>query len=86
MYNNREYQKTYISTQTTTAVFTGRGVLGGININTAAGTITVQDGGVTFAIIAATMTGTQLSDVVISNGLTIITGGAADITVKWAKG
>lgn len=88
-YNNREYQKTYITTGATTVVFSGRGTLGGVCINsaTAVGAVTVQDNGVTFAVLGSAVTaGKYLENVVISNGLTLINASTDDITVLWAKG
>lgn len=88
MYNNREYQKTYITTNASTVVFTGRGTLGGICVNTtAAGTITVQDNGVTFAILKASIAENEyLQNILISKNLTIVTANSPDITIKWVKG
>lgn len=78
-----------IATATTTTVKTGRGILGSIIVNTtAAGTITVYD--------SATATGTKLATFKASvvegtytfncfflTGLTVVTGGASDITVTY---
>ena len=88
MYNNREYQKTYITTQASTAVFSGRGTLGGICINTtAASTIVLYDGTTPFATLAASIVaGKYLENVLISNGLNVSTNGAPDVTVLWVKG
>lgn len=87
MYNDREFQKTYISTSTSTTVFTGRGTLGGVSVNTAAtGAILLLDGGTQFASLKSSISeGTYLSDLVISNGLIISTAGTPDITVKWCR-
>ncbi len=87
-YNNREYQKTNITTNTTTAVFTGRGTLHTIVINTtAAGSITLQDGSTAFAVLKASIgEGTYTYDVSIANGLNVVTAGASDVTVTWTKG
>jgi hypothetical protein len=92
MYNNREYQKTYLATGATTQIFTGRGVLQAITINTtAAATITIIDGtsGSTanVAILKASIVeGTYWFNCVISSGLRIILGGASDVTVTWSQG
>lgn len=91
MYNTREYQKTYISTGTTTQVATGKGVLQAITVNTtAAGTISIIDGtsGSTVNIgllKASVVEGTYWYNCVFANGLRIITGAASDITVTWAQ-
>jgi len=88
MYNNREYQKTYITTNTSTVVFSGRGTLGGVCINTtAAGTIVLYDGASAFASLKASIVENEyLQNILISNGLTIVTAASPDITVKWVKG
>lgn len=88
MYNNAEYQKTYINTSASTTVFTGRGNLGGICINTtAASTITLLDGGSPFAVLQASiLPGTYLEGLVIATSLVISTAGTPDVTVKWTKG
>lgn len=87
MYNNLEYQKTYITGSASTTVFTGRGNLGGICINTtAASTITVFDGTSPFAILAASIgAGTYLQGISIATSLIISTAGSPDITIKWTK-
>ncbi len=91
-FNNKDYQYTYIGSATTTQVFTGRGTLKAIVINTATavGIITVIDGiaGSTgnVAIIAAATPGQTLTyDICLSQGLRIVTAGASDITVVWTK-
>lgn len=89
MTNPEIYQKTYIASATTTQVFTGTGVLKAIVVNAPAGTIGIIDGtaGTTVNVgqIAATGVGTYEYDITIANGLRIVTGGATDITVVWAK-
>lgn len=88
MYNNREYQKTYVTTAASTSVFSGRGVLGGICINTtAAGSITIYDGASPFAVLKASIAENKyLENIVVSNSLIVSTNAASDITVLWAKG
>lgn len=87
-YNEREYQKTYINTAATTVIFSGRGTLGGICVNTtAAGTILISDGASPFASLAASvLAGKYLENIVISNSLTVSPAAASDITVLWTKG
>ncbi len=91
MFNNREYEKTYVATGTTTQVFTGRGTLQAITINTtAAGTITIIDGtsGSTanVAIIkASAVEGTYWFNCIMNAGCRVITGAASDITITWAQ-
>jgi len=87
MYNNREYEKTYITTTATSVVFSGKGTLGGVCVNTtAAGTIVLYDGASAFAsLVASIAVGTYLENVVIGNGLTVVTAASPNITVKWTK-
>ncbi len=87
MTNPQEYQKTYISTNTTTTVFTGKGTLHSIVVNTtAAGSITLNDNGTAFAVLKASVAeGTYLYDCAVSKTLTVVTAGASDITVNWAQ-
>lgn len=88
---NTDYKKTYISTATTTQVFTGRGMLHAIVVGeTAAGAISVIDNTsgstVNIASLKASIAeGTYRFDCSISNGLRIITAGASKITVAWSQ-
>lgn len=90
--NNREYQYTNIAAGATTQVFTGRGLLQAITVNTtAAGTIKLIDNtaGSTAnvgTIVASASPGTYWYNCSIANGLRIITAAASDITVTWAQG
>jgi len=90
MFNAKQYNKTYISTATTTQVFTGSGTLHSITVNTTAnGAISVIDNTSGSAVNVASLKasiaeGTYTYDCVIANGLRIITAGASDITVTWA--
>lgn len=88
MYNNREYQKTYITTSASTTVFTGRGTLGGVCVNTtAASTITLFDGASPFAVLKASIVeGTYLQNILVSTSLIVSTNGSPDVTVLWVKG
>lgn len=87
MYNDREYQKTYITGVASTTVFTGRGTLGGVCINTSAnGTITLFDGNTPFAVMKASVAeGEYLRDVLISTSLIVSTNASPDVMVKWIK-
>ncbi len=92
-YNPREYQYTRINTAASTAIFTGRGNLGGVCINgtTNVGAVQVIDGTSTLVGIIGTsvIAGTYLEGIVISAGLTIVTtsgAGTPDVTIKWTKG
>lgn len=88
MYNNLEYQKKYINTSASTTVFTKRGTLGGVAVNTTStGSITLYDGTSPFAVIAASVIpGTYVTNVAISNGLIVSTAGSSDITVMYVQG
>lgn len=91
MFNNREYEKTYITTTTTTQVFSGRGTLQAITVNTsAAGTIGIIDGttGTTVNVgqlKASVAEGTYWFNCVMKAGCRIVTGANSDITVTWAQ-
>lgn len=93
MTNTKQYQYTYIATNTTTQIFTGQGVLHSIVVGTtAAGSIIAYDeiGSGTTAIIgtlkASIAENTYLFDVTCSKGLKIITAGSSLITVCWSQG
>lgn len=84
------YAYNNISTGTTTTVKSGPGVLHAITINTtAASTITIYDNtagsGTKIGTIAASpaIGSTFGFDVAFATGLTIVTGGASDITVSY---
>ncbi len=87
----KDYQYTYISTATTTQVFTGRGQLHSITVGTtAAGAITIIDNTTGSTPVIATLKasiaeGTYKFDCSISTGLRITTAGASLITVAWSK-
>lgn len=88
----QEFNYTNISTNTTANVFSGKGFLHSIVINTtAAGTIKIIDGvsGDTTAnvgtLASSVLAGTFLYDVAISKGLIIITAAASDVTVCWSQ-
>lgn len=89
--NRTDFQKTYISTATTTQVFSGRGSLHALTIGeTAAGAISVIDNTsgstVNIASLKASITeGTYLFDCSVSKGLRIITAGGSKLTVTWAQ-
>ncbi len=91
MFNNREYVYNNITTNTTTQVATGRGVLHSVVVNTtAAGSIKLIDGtaGTTANIgtlKASIAEGTYLYDIVFSTGLRIVTAGSSDITVNYSQ-
>lgn len=93
--NKQEFQYTHITSKSDSQIFTGRGLLRGVVINTtAAGTINVSDRLLTTTagtdgnvgiIQASALPGTYRYDVSISKGLTIATGASSDITVCWAQ-
>lgn len=91
MYNKKEYIPTHITTATTNQVFTGKGILHGIRVNSTAATILgIYDSAVgtqtgTVALVKASIAeGYQEFDCVIANGL-YITNGVGDYTVLWTK-
>lgn len=91
MYNNRENQYTNITTNTSTQVFTGKGILQAITVNTtAAGSITLADGtsasNVAFGVLVSNATvGTYWYNVSVSGGLYITTAASSNITVTWSQ-
>lgn len=91
MYDNKEYEYTNIAGVATTVVFTGKGLLHNIIVNTtAAGAITIYDGnGANTTLVgtlkASVVEGTYQYDIKIANGLRIVTAATPDITVTWAK-
>ena len=87
MFNNQEYQKTYIATSATSVIFSGRGTLQGVSVNTtAASIITLYDGASPFAVLQASiLPGGYQQNVVIGNGLTVVTAGSPNITVMWTQ-
>lgn len=90
--NYSDYVPTYISTNTTTQIFTGKGVLHAIVVGTtAAGAITVADGtavsSATFAVLKSSVAeGTYRFDCACATGLRITTAASSLITVIWAQG
>lgn len=88
----REYQATNINSGTSTQVFSGKGILQAVTINTtAAGTITIIDGvgsaasPVVAVLKSSVVEGTYLYNCAISTGLKVVTAAASDITVTWQK-
>ncbi len=91
-----QYSSTNITSQTTTLVATGNGVLHTIVFNKPAqsGTVAIYNGidagGVllgTITIPASPKPLTLTYDIVFAVGLTIVTGGAdQDITICWSQG
>lgn len=79
------YNKTYISTATTTKVSTVKSVLHSIVVGeTTAGAITVKDGATTVAVLKASIAeGDYVFDMVINGELSVVTAGASKITVTW---
>lgn len=90
-YNNREYKPTHITTSTTTQVFSGKGILHSIVVNSTTGTaINVYDavsaGTGTVAVLKSSVVeGVYEYDASIANGLYITSGAAGDYTVMWEK-
>lgn len=89
--NNQEYQYKYISTNTTTQVFTGKGILHAIVVNTtAAGAVTIIDGtagttGNVGILKSSVAEGTYQYHVSISAGLRIVTAASSDITICYSQ-
>lgn len=85
------YQYTYITTATTTQVFSGTGTLHAIIVNTtAAGTIGIVDNitGTTVnigSLKASVVEGTYVYNVACKLGCRIVTGASSDITVVWSQ-
>lgn len=77
----------YISTQTTTQVYTGQCILKSVIVNTSAGAISVIDNTtgstVNVGLIASGVTGTFYYNCTMGKGIRIITAGAADVTVTY---
>lgn len=83
----------YISTATTTDVFTGQGTLKKIILTeTAAGTITIYDeatGGtsnIVAVLKASIVEGEYEFDVALARGLQIVTAGASKLTAVYNRG
>lgn len=83
----------YISTATTTDVFTGQGTLKKIILTeTAAGTITIYDeatGGtsnIVAVLKASIVEGEYEFDVALARGLQIVTSGASKLTAVYNRG
>ncbi len=91
MYNNREYNPTHLSTGSTSQVFTGKGIVRGISINTgSAVAFGVYDGlastSTAIAIFKASAAeGMYLLDATIARGLYVTYGAGGDYTVLWTK-
>jgi hypothetical protein len=91
MYNTREYQYTNTTGAATTQVFTGRGTLQAITINTTSGgSIKLIDNtsGTTANIgtlVLSAPVGTYWYNCSVSKGLRIVTAGASDITISWSQ-
>ncbi len=91
MYNNREYNPTHITTGTTAQIFTGKGILHNIVVNTSTGTAVAMYDSIgantgTIAILKSSISeGTYSYDATVANGL-YITHGTGDYTVLWTRG
>lgn len=83
------YNSTYISTATTTTVFSGPGILHELSLTeTAAGTITVYDntaasGTIKAVLKASIVEGDYLHDIDFTIGCTIVTAAASKLTASW---
>lgn len=93
--NRQEFQYTKISATSDNQIFTGRGLLRAVVINTtAAGAINISDDLLTATsgtsgnvgiIQASVLPQTLRYDISISKGLTIATTAASNVTICWAK-
>lgn len=87
MYNNREFKPTYVTTSSTTQVFTGKGIFHGVVVNaTSASTFAVYDGiantTTPVAILKASIAeGTYTFDATIARGLYIVNSTVGNYTV-----
>jgi len=81
IYSKNQYN--HINSATTTTVFSGQGVLLGISVNNVtASYITIKDGTSNVAILAPSAPqGYYPFNVGIAGGLSVVTGGASDLTV-----
>lgn len=83
------YNSTYISTATTTTVFSGPGILHELSLTeTAAGTITIYDntaasGTIKAVLKASIVEGSYLRDIDFTIGCTIVTVAASKLTASW---
>ena len=91
-YNTREYKPTHITGSATTLVFTGKGILHNIVVNTTTGTVVnVYDNlgsGTTgtVAVLKSSIAENSYNfDATIANGLYITSGAAGDYTVTWTQ-
>lgn len=89
-YNNREYVPTHISAASSSQIFTGRGTIHNIVVNSTTATIFgIYDGVGSSTIVigklkASVTENTYQYDAVIANGL-YIECGAGDYTILWIK-
>ncbi len=91
-YNNREYIPTHIGTGTTTSlVFSGKGILHSIVVNSSTAVIVgafdaLTNASGTVALLKASVAeGPYEYDAVCANGLFITTGVGGDYTVLWTR-
>jgi hypothetical protein len=82
------YSYTHITTNTTTSIKTGAGILNSVVINNpgATWTVTINDGGNTIGVISPTSSmNTLIYETSFNSGLSIVTAGTTpgDITVTW---
>ena len=94
--NRQEFEYTHSNSPQNVQIFSGRGLLRAVVINTtAASSIVLTDDLLTASagtsgnigvIQASALPGTYRYDISISKGLTVYSAGSSDITVCWAKG
>lgn len=91
MFNNREYQYTYLTGATTNQIFSGRGTLFGVVVNsTTATAFGIYDGiGSTAQPVgilkASIVENTYVYNCSVSSGLYVTFGTSGNYTVLWAK-
>lgn len=90
MYNNSEFIPKYLSTGSTSQVFSGKGILHAINVNkSSAVAFGIYDGTDTttpIAVLKASISeGSYVYDVAVANGLYVTYGTNGDYTVIWTK-
>ena len=92
MFNNKDYQYTYLTGATTKQVFTGLGILAGISVNsTTATAFGIYDGIASTSqpvgiLKASIVENTYIFNATISSGLYVTFGTSGNYTVIWSKG
>ena len=91
MFNNKDYQYSYLTGGATKQVFTGTGILAGISVNGTTGTaFGIYDGIASTSqpvgiLKASIVENTYVFNTTISSGLYVTYGSSGNYTVIWAK-